>query len=523
MTNIILSTIQIKRGTLANMPVLIDGELYYAYDVKEYHIGINGTTNLLSKDFQVSVLGAIQSLQNSQGPATFRDITTGETFSFAVTTPTNIYGNIVVSKAAETLNEGTTTTFTVMLDKIPTNNQTVILSTNNVDVTLDKTTLTFTPTNYNIAQTVTVTVATDSDTLNDNCIITISSPNVNSETLTLTITDLTVPTNPISVTAISLNKSTSNLNVGSTEQLTVTFTPSNATNQNVAWSSSDTSIATVSINGLVTVVRSGSATITATSADGGYTSICSYTVTASDFTGMQNAYIQNSYMYVNPSTILDTDCTIRTSTDTSHIYFSMGPFITSINLALGGSNTVNGSTASNVFNGVIPYAGDQVLSSFTSGSVNCPDTCYITSGNNIYIRIPASLYANNSNSIPMTLYSITQRLPVIKGAANAEIVVTDAIIDGITSLSSITVTNNMWTGFASMASGGLGAAYASITIGVNSISGRYTSTLTTRELWYVNATIRLNFKIPQAEMVTCDLASVKQYLKDNRLTFWVAQ
>lgn len=51
MTNIIISKIQIKRGTLANIPVLDDGELYYAHDVKEYHIGMSGVNQLLSKEF----------------------------------------------------------------------------------------------------------------------------------------------------------------------------------------------------------------------------------------------------------------------------------------------------------------------------------------------------------------------------------------------------------------------------------------------------------------------------------------
>ncbi len=73
------------------------------------------------------------------------------------------------------------------------------------------------------------------------------------------------------VTSVSLNETSRTLTVGNTDQLTATVVPSNATNQTVNWSSSNSSVATVSATGLITVVGAGSATITATTADGGYT------------------------------------------------------------------------------------------------------------------------------------------------------------------------------------------------------------------------------------------------------------
>ena len=101
----------------------------------------------------------------------------------------DIYGNIVVSKTTATINEGNTDTFTVKLDKAPTNSQIVNISSNNSDVTLSTNTLTFTPDNYNQTQEVRINVAEDSDTVNDNCTLTISSSNVSSKTITITITD----------------------------------------------------------------------------------------------------------------------------------------------------------------------------------------------------------------------------------------------------------------------------------------------------------------------------------------------
>ncbi len=72
----------------------------------------------------------------------------------------------------------------------------------------------------------------------------------------------------IDVTGVTLSPAEAFLTVGGTTTLTPTFTPSNATNKNVTWSSSNTSVATVSNSGVVTAVGLGSATITATATNG---------------------------------------------------------------------------------------------------------------------------------------------------------------------------------------------------------------------------------------------------------------
>ena len=82
----------------------------------------------------------------------------------------------------------------------------------------------------------------------------------------------------IPVTGISLNKNNLSLEKGSNETLIATVTPSNATNKNVTWSSSNTSVATVNSSGKVTAVKAGTATITVTTEDGGKTATCFITV-----------------------------------------------------------------------------------------------------------------------------------------------------------------------------------------------------------------------------------------------------
>ncbi|WP_315073750.1 Ig-like domain-containing protein [uncultured Clostridium sp.] len=65
--------------------------------------------------------------------------------------------------------------------------------------------------------------------------------------------------------SISLNKSSLDLSVGNSEQLTATTTPAAV---GVTWKSSDESVATVDSNGKVTGIKAGQATVTATTADG---------------------------------------------------------------------------------------------------------------------------------------------------------------------------------------------------------------------------------------------------------------
>ena len=90
---------------------------------------------------------------------------------------------------------------------------------------------------------------------------------------------ITSASTTVAVTGVSLNKSSATLNVGDTTTLTATVTPSNATNKNVTWTSSNTAVATVS-NGVVTAKKAGTATITVKTADGNKTATCSVTVKA---------------------------------------------------------------------------------------------------------------------------------------------------------------------------------------------------------------------------------------------------
>ncbi|WP_375103159.1 S-layer homology domain-containing protein [Paenibacillus sp. RS8] len=84
----------------------------------------------------------------------------------------------------------------------------------------------------------------------------------------------------ILVTGVTLNKTSLSLTEGEAgDTLNAVIEPANATNKTVTWSSSDVTVATV-VNGVVTPVGVGTATITATTTDGSYTASLTVTVSA---------------------------------------------------------------------------------------------------------------------------------------------------------------------------------------------------------------------------------------------------
>jgi uncharacterized protein YjdB len=98
------------------------------------------------------------------------------------------------------------------------------------------------------------------------------------KTAACSVTVRAVSGGPVSVTGVSLNRTSANILAGGMETLTAIISPSNATNKNVSWTSSNTKIARVSDSGVVSAVSDGAATITAVTADGNRTAACAVTV-----------------------------------------------------------------------------------------------------------------------------------------------------------------------------------------------------------------------------------------------------
>lgn len=83
----------------------------------------------------------------------------------------------------------------------------------------------------------------------------------------------------VAVTGVKLDKTEANVTVDGQITLKVTVSPDNAGNKEVEWSSSDSTIASVDNNGVVTGHKAGTATITVKTKDGGKTATCKVTVT----------------------------------------------------------------------------------------------------------------------------------------------------------------------------------------------------------------------------------------------------
>ena len=103
---------------------------------------------------------------------------------------------------------------------------------------------------------------------------------------TITVQAATIP-----VSGVSVSPTSASITEGSTRSLTAAVSPTNATNRNVTWSSSNNGVATVSASGVVTGVSAGTATITATTQDGGFTATSTITVQAA----VDNSVVENTW------------------------------------------------------------------------------------------------------------------------------------------------------------------------------------------------------------------------------------
>ena len=95
----------------------------------------------------------------------------------------------------------------------------------------------------------------------------------------------------IEVTEIQIQEKIEDMEIGENEKLTANITPSNATDKNVTWQSSDESIATIDSTGEVTAKKSGVVTITATTSNGKSSAI---TINVKEPVKLGSSYITNT-------------------------------------------------------------------------------------------------------------------------------------------------------------------------------------------------------------------------------------
>jgi uncharacterized protein YjdB len=91
----------------------------------------------------------------------------------------------------------------------------------------------------------------------------------------------TVLVNKIPVTGVTLNKTNITLDVGQAMILSPAISPAEATNKKVTWTASNSSVASVDSDGLVTAKSGGAAIITVKTDDGNYIATCMVQVNGS--------------------------------------------------------------------------------------------------------------------------------------------------------------------------------------------------------------------------------------------------
>lgn len=118
---------------------------------------------------------------------------------------------------------------------------------------------------------------------------------------------VTVLVENVAVSGVGVSPDSATLGLGKTIRLISSIEPSNASNQNVSWSSSDTTIAKVNASGLVMGVGVGRASITLTSEDGSYTGTSFITV----YIPVSSVSLMPSFVYLNVDSTIQLTATIE--------------------------------------------------------------------------------------------------------------------------------------------------------------------------------------------------------------------
>ena len=140
----------------------------------------------------------------------------------------------------------------------------------------------------------------------------------------------------IAVTGVTLDREALELQLGGTEEtLHAAVTPENATNRNVIWKSDNESVVTVGADGKLSAVSAGSATITVSTEDGGFTAACKVTVSEVvddlDISGFR--FTVNNPMFTDP---LLTENTLTLQKQENNSYLLIAPTYAIDQTALNG-------------------------------------------------------------------------------------------------------------------------------------------------------------------------------------------
>ncbi|MFT8314004.1 MAG: Ig-like domain-containing protein, partial [Clostridium sp.] len=256
-------TVKVRSVALnTNTSTLTVGDISYLYATIAPSTAVNKNVIWTTSNSKVAVVdsnGNVTAIGAGTATITATTVDGGKTSSCIVTVNVAVklpaLSSITLNKTSDTLAVGTTDNLNAVLNPYNTAYQAIGWTTSNPKVALVNSNGYITAVGVGKAV---ITATSDDGSKSASCTVTV--------------------TPAVKVTSVVLSKTTSNLNVGGYDWLRVIVTPNNATNQSVTWSSSNPNVATVSYNGYVNAVGTGTATITATTADGSKTASCVVTV-----------------------------------------------------------------------------------------------------------------------------------------------------------------------------------------------------------------------------------------------------
>ena len=301
--------------------------------------------------------------------------------------------------------------------------------------------------------TATISVTTEDGSYTDSCVVTVTN-------------------DAISVTGVSLNQNNLTSYVDNVASLAATISPSNATNQNVTWSSSNPSVATVS-EGVISALSVGTTTITVTTEDGNYTATCAVTIEESEALSETTVSSSANFSYGSYDTNFGIDSYdsieygfYRVADDNTHngmillypstdnydyealpgAFFNDTPIsgikkITVSYISTGGITINYGVTKTRGYSETLASTG---TSSWTTTTISCSvASCYFsveTNGENAYINSITIGYNSSLTTNTTTTENSDYRI--------APTVYSGTLTDGVSSVSvpnDITITGNTFT------------------------------------------------------------------------------
>ena len=167
-------------------------QLQVAYEHSQsIHISSNDISNFVTREEMNSAISSADVIITTETGKKYKLIVNEDNGTLSTILLVN-NGNIIVSKTDITINEGEQTEFNVYIDKSPSAEQIVSITSNNPNININPSSLSFNSSNYSEPQSVTISITKDDNYENENSVITLSSDSVEDKTINVEIIDIDI-------------------------------------------------------------------------------------------------------------------------------------------------------------------------------------------------------------------------------------------------------------------------------------------------------------------------------------------